>query len=532
MTDTIPEAITTQKRRFSVVWLIPLLALALGGWLTFKYLQEKGIVIQIEFNSAEGLAAGKTKIRYKDVEIGLVDEIRFGRELANVIVTATINRDMARHLGKGTRFWVVRARVAAGEITGLSTLLGGAYINMDPETGTSGKIRSFKGLDKPPVLFTEDQGNEYLLRSTELHALNPGAPVYYRQLKVGEVVSYKLAEAGDEFEIKIFIHDPYNRYIHERTLFWNASGIDITLGADGFEMQTESIVSMLLGGIAFDNLQDETGAAAKSGAGYTLYKNQEMAANSAYARAEQKFRLYFDGSARGLNSGAPVTLRGITVGYVTEVHLQYDLKKQEFQIPVTIEFEPDRFSIIGDNTDTDMVPTTEDLVRRGLRAQLQSGNILTGQMLIDLDIYPEAEKEEARWEGDYLVLPTIPTTIDSLVASLSGFLERISRVPLEDIGINLNSVLENLDTTIKGVDSLVRSSDVSDTLGNVRLASEQLAATLKEIEGVAASFSQDSDAYQALLRTMHELSGASRSLRQMAEYLERHPEALLKGKPR
>ena len=532
MTDNIPEAITTKKRRFSVVWLIPLLALAMGGWLTFKYLQEQGIVIQIEFSSAEGLAAGKTKIRYKDVEVGLVDDIRFGKDLAHVIVTATINRDMARHLGRGTRFWVVRARVAAGEVTGLSTLLGGAYINMDPESGTSDNNRSFKGLDDPPVLFTEDQGNEYLLYSAELHALNPGAPVYYRQLKVGEVISYELVEAGDEFEIRVFIHEPYNRYVHERTLFWNASGVDIKLGADGFEMQTESIVSLLLGGIAFDNLHEEKGSAAETGSSFTLYKSRELAVDSAYARSEQKFRLYFDGSARGLKTGAPVTLRGITVGYVTDVHLQYDLNKQEFQIPVSVEFEPGRFSIIGNTADDKLVPTTEDLVRRGLRAQLQSGNILTGQMLIDLDIYPEAEKAEIRREGEYLVLPTIPTTIDSLMASLGGFLERVNRVPLEDIGVNLNSVLENLDTTIKGVDSLVRSSDVSDTLGNVRLASEQLAATLKEIEGVAASFSQDSDAYQALLRTMHELSGASRSLRQMAEYLERHPEALLKGKPR
>jgi len=524
LTDTLPEAIISKKSRFSVVWLIPLLALMIGGWLTFKYLNEQGTVIQIEFSSANGLAAGKTKIKYKDVEIGVVDEISFGKNLTNVIVTATINNNMRAYLNTKTRFWVVRARVAAGEISGLGTLLSGAYIGMEPGDGRK-KQKQFKGLDKTPVLFTEDHGSQYELRSKTLYSFDTGAPIYYRRLKVGEVLSHKLNEQGTEFHVEIFVREPYDKLVHENTLFWNASGIDLKMGADGLEMQTESMISLLLGGIAFDNLSNEPGSIAASGSVYPFFKNKSAAANTLRQRGDQLYRVYFDGSARGLATGAPVTLRGITVGHVTDVKLEYDLRDKVFKIPVTIEFEPDKFSIIGNESGDEKPPSAEDLVSHGLRAQLRTGNIITGQMLIDLDLYPDAEPVEVRYEDEYLVLPAIPTTIESLMQSLDGFLTKIGEMPLDEIGINLNGVLEGMNT-------LVNSNDVKTTLSNISLATAQLDKTLEQIDGVAAGLSEDSDAYQEVLRTMRELSGAARSLRQMAEFLERHPDALLKGKPR
>jgi paraquat-inducible protein B len=524
LTDNIPEAIVTKKSRFSVVWLIPLVALMIGGWLTFKYLYEKGVSIQIEFSSANGLAAGKTKIKYKDVEIGVVDDISFGPELANVIVTATLDKDMRKHLNDKTRFWVVRARVAAGEVSGLGTLLSGAYIGMEPGDGEK-KQRSFRGLDKPPVLLTEDHGSRYMLSSETLHSFDAGAPVYYRRLKVGEVIRYKLNEKGTRFDIEVFVKTPYDQLVNENTLFWNASGIDVKLGTEGFELHSESMLALLLGGLAFDNLEKESGPQAKSGTSFELYKNREAATSIEYKRSDKQYRLYFDGSARGLNVGAPVTLRGIKLGHVTDVKLEYDMRDMSFKIPVTIEFEPDRLEIIGKESADDEPPSTEDLVKHGLRAQLRSGNILTGQMIIDFDVYPDAEPAEVRHEGEYMVLPTVSTSMESIKNSLSDIMEKIGKMPLDEIGVNLNGVLE-------GINTMVHSNDVKEILTNINEATAQLNDTLAQTEAVAAGLSEDSDAYQELVRTMHELSGAARSLRQMAEYLERHPEALLKGKPK
>jgi len=524
LSDTIPEAITLKKSRFSVVWLIPLLALMIGGWLTYKYLSEKGTVIRIEFSSADGLAVGKTKIKYKDVVVGVVDEISFSAGLKNVMVTATIDTAMRSYLKKDTRFWVVRARLAAGEVRGLSTLLSGAYIGMEP--GSGGKLqKTFEGLKKPPVLHADDQGTRYLLSSEELHSYQSGTPIYYRRLRVGEIIDFKLNENGKNFDIDIFINAPYDKLVRKETLFWNASGVDIKLSADGFEMHSESLVSMLQGGLAFDSIGLRNGELAPPDTEFTLFKNKLAATSMEYEESDKQYRLYFDGSARGLSVGAPVTLRGITFGRVIDVKLEYDLGDNSFKIPVTIEFEPDRLSIIGKTSVDEELPDAEDLVSIGLRAQLRTGNILTGQMLIDFDVYPDAEPVEVRYEGEYIVLPTVSSSIDSIKSSLADVLENISKIPLEEIGINLNSVIE-------GIDTLVHSSDVKDILSNIDQAMAQLTKTLAQTEALAAGLSEDSDAYQELLKTMRELSGASRSLRQMAEYLERHPEALLKGKSR
>jgi paraquat-inducible protein B len=585
LTDALPEAINVPKSRFSVVWIIPLLALMLGGWLTYKYLQEKGTVVQIEFRSADGLTAGKTKIKFKDVEIGVVDDIAFSKNLSNVIVTATISSNMREHLNDKTRFWVVRARVAAGEIKGLGTLLSGAYIGMEPGAGKRKIQKSFKGLAKPPLLFIEDHGTLYTLSADKLHSFETGAPVYYRRFRVGEVISHKLNKQGTKFSIEIFVKAPYDELVFESSLFWNASGIDVKLGADGFKMHTESMIALLLGGLAFDNLEKEKGPQAQAGAQFTLYDNRQAATNAEYTKESQQYRLYFDGSARGLSVGAPVTLRGITFGHVTDVSLQYDVRDKSFKVPVTFESERHRLVIVGQASPDEATPTAADLVIHGLRAQLRSGSLLTGQMLIDFDIYPDAEPAEVRYEDEYIVLPTIATSIDSIKRSLSDLLEKLGKMPLDEIGINLNNILkgadelihsddvneimssinqaaaqlnnsaeglnalinsadvesilsnvsqasEQLNSSAEGIDTLVHSADVKAILNNINQASAQLKQTLIQTSEVTAGLTEDSEVYQEVLRTLRELSGAARSLRQMAEVLERNPEALLKGKSR
>jgi len=557
----------------------------LGGWLTYKYLQEQGTVVQIEFRSADGLIAGKTKIKYKNVEIGTVDNIAFSENLSNVIVTATISSNMREHLNDKTRFWVVRARVAAGEVKGLGTLLSGAYIGMEPGERQRKIQKSFKGLEKPPVLLTEDRGTLYTLSADTLHSFEAGAPVYYRRFRVGEVISHKLNKSGSKFSIEIFVKAPYDELVFENTQFWNASGIDVKLGADGFKMRTESMIALLLGGLAFDNIDEEKGLQAPAGAQFKLYDNRQDAVSDDFTRDTQKYRLYFDGSARGLSVGAPVTLRGITIGQVTNVALQFDARDDSFKIPVNVEFEPDRLEYIGKTSPDEAPPTVADLIKHGLRAQLRSGNLLTGLMLIDFDVYPDAEPAEARYEDEYMILPTIATSIDSIKSSIAGLMEKIDKMPLDEIGINLNNILKGADKLIHsddideimssvnrasaqlsnsavglnalinsadvetilsnisqtsvqlnsstaGIDALVHSTDLKAILSNINQASTQLKRTLTQTNEVTAGLTEDSEVYQEVLRTLRELSGAARSLRQMAEVLERNPESLLKGKPR
>ncbi len=294
-----------RKRRISIVWLVPLIALAIGGWLVYKALSEKGPTVTITFNSAAGLEAGKTKIKYKEVELGQVVSIELDDKLSQVIVTAELVKQAEKFVSQNTRFWVVRARVEAGSVSGLGTLFSGAYIGLDP--GKPGKPATrFQGLEVPPVVTVDLPGSHFVLRASSLGSLNVGAPVYFRRIEVGQVVSYQLDEDGQAVTIQVFIHDPHHQLVRKNTRFWNASGLDVAIGADGIRVDTESFVSMMVGGIAFDTPANmEPGEPAEENDVFDLYKNRASISEKTYAR-KTRWLLHFDSGVRGLKTGAPV----------------------------------------------------------------------------------------------------------------------------------------------------------------------------------------------------------------------------------
>ena len=246
------QAVVKPKKSVSIVWIVPLVAILIGGWLVYKAITEKGPTITITFQNAEGLEAGKTKIKFKDVEVGQVEDIHLSPDLSQVIVTAQLTRDAKEYLTENTRFWVVRARIAGGGVSGLGTLFSGAYIGMDP--GKPGKTaRSFKGLDTQPIVTTDLPGRHFVLKAERLGSLDVGKPVYFRQIKVGQVVAYEMEKDGQDVDIKIFIHAPHHERIRENTRFWNAGGLDVSVDAGGIKVNTESFVAIMIGGIAFEN---------------------------------------------------------------------------------------------------------------------------------------------------------------------------------------------------------------------------------------------------------------------------------------
>jgi len=545
--NDIPEAVVQPRTQISIVWLIPMVAAVIGGWLAFKAISEQGPVVTITFRTAQGLEAGQTRIKYKEVEIGKVESIGLSQDLSRVVVTAKLVKGTEPYLTQNTQFWVVRARVSAGEVSGLGTLFSGAYIGIDP--GKEGEPeRNFKGLEKPPVLTADLPGRRFALKAVGLGSLDIGSPVYHRQIKVGRVIGYDLEKDAKTVTIQIFVDAPHDRLVRRNTKFWNASGLDMSVDAGGIRIKTESLVTLVLGGIVFETPAAlEPDSPAVEDDVFILFTSREKIYEKSDARKEY-FILLFTESVRGLTIGAPVELRGIEIGQVVGIKAEMDLDKMEHRIKVLIEIDPADLAIMGE-PGSEKLKNLEKLVANGLRARLKTGNYLTGKLLVDFDFHPDAAPVSIVYGEKYAVLPTLPAQLQIYVARLDALLTTLEKLPLEQIG-------QDLKDTMAGADRLINSSEITQTIdelkqtlaqyrlladnANTKLTPElesiikDLDRTIQQVQSTVAGLNDvvsiDSPLYLELHQTLKEMAKAARSVNVMVDYLEQHPEAILKGK--
>ncbi len=550
MTDpnTSPEnlphaAVTRPKRRFSLVWLIPVVAALIGGWLVVKAITSKGPEITIYFASAESLEAGKTKVKYKDVEIGQVTEVSFDRDFTRVKVGVQMDREAGRLLSANTRFWVVRARVSMAAISGLGTVFSGAYITLDP--GAPGARQNvFTGLEEPPLVTSGMPGKHFVLESESRGSLEIGAPVYFRQTRVGEVVAVSLAEDGSKVMVKVFVHAPYDRYVLTGTRFWNASGIDFKVDATGLTVNTESVVSILFGGIAFDlvDMMKGPGEPAAENAQFPLYESRVKAQERTYT-VRNFWLLHFNEQVGGLARGAPVLFKGIRVGEVVEVNLEYDSAKRVFQIPVLVAIEPERFNANGAATrQEDQRKLLDYFVQQGLRAQLVTANFLTGQQAVAFDFFPNSKPARINWAGAHPELPTIPGQFEQVGDRVQQLITRLEKIPIEQIAANLRDTLEGTKRvanspeilkTIKSLDAAIRELEAFTNELRTKTSPELVAAMQQartSLASASTALESDSPLQSRMKAALEEITTAARSLRVLADYLERYPQSLLVGK--
>ena len=545
--EPIPEPEIQPKKRFSVVWLIPLLAALVGVWLAVKTFRETGPTITIVFKSAEGLIPGKTEIKYKDVSVGKVQAIQLSEDLSQVLVTAAMSREMADYLTRDTLFWIVRARVAVGEVTGISTLLSGAYIGMMP--GTSGKVmHRFEGREKPPAIFRNAPGRQFNLRADRLGSLDIGSPVYYRQVKVGRVTDVDMAVDGTGVLLEIFIEEPYHDQVKRNSRFYNASGLNVSLGAAGVSIDTPSLASLLVGGISFFNTADSnTEPSPGDDQIFTLYDNRESA-NAATFSYREYYLLYFEETVRGLSPGAPVEFYGIKIGEVVSIRLLFNQDELSFRIPVLIAIEPDRIELAGELA----IPeyrVMEQLVEKGLRAQQRIGNLLTGQRYVSMRLHEDARPQAIRTGDIYPVLPTIANTVEEIAATAKRLLDQFNNLPLEETlndireaarqvravsgSPTLESAIDNIDqsfSTFKKLTAEFDDGSISRLNQVLDQAEEALAQGEQALEKAGDMLGEGAPVVNNLNRLLIELQDASRAVQALADYLERHPDAIVFGK--
>ena len=526
-TPEVAEAVTrpASRRGPQLIWLIPLVAALIGGGLAVNALLQRGPTITISFKTADGLQAGKTMIRFKDVEIGTVTAIDLAPDRSSVVATAQLSKTAQDLLLEDTRFWVVRPQITGSSVTGLSTLLSGAYIGVD--VGASKKSgRAFVGLETPPIVTSGLPGREFVLHTGQLGSLSIGAPVYFRRIQVGEVVAYALDPGGSKVTLKAFINAPYDQYVTASTRFWHASGIDVTLDSSGIKVDTQSIATIIAGGIAFQappSLPVTEPAAADTA--FTLSANYAEAMKPPVTEV-QRFLLYFDQSVRGLTPGATVEFRGIPLGEVTAVGLSFDPDSITFRIPVEIAFYPERIQAelrkgsAPANAAGFSRTVLDTLVKRGLRAQLKTGNLLTGQLYVSLDVFPTAPKAAVDWKQNPVVLPTTPGGLVAIEDKLGAVAAKLEQIPLDKIGKDLQATIENADKLLAGINS--------ELIPAARTTLQDASQVLSTANGALAP---DAQLQQNLRGALSEVSKAAAALRNLANYLEQHPESLIRGKP-
>jgi paraquat-inducible protein B len=527
----LPPPRVVRRRQWlpSLIWLIPIVAALVGVMLIAKILIERGPEIVLTFNTAEGLEAGKTAVKYKDVQIGTVQSLRLARDRSHVRVIVQLSNEAKSFTAEDSRFWVVRPRLDTSGISGLGTLLSGAYIGADAGVSTE-TASEFKGLEVPPIVTRDASGQQFLLRASDIGSLDVGSPVYFRRIKVGQVAAYELDGDGRGVTLRIFVNAPYDKFVGVNTRFWQASGIDAQLSASGFTLRTQSLATILLGGIAFKAPDDAMGPLAKENTAFTLAEDETTAMKEPDG-PPQTLLMYFNQSLRGLTPGAPVDFRGVVIGEVKSIGVEFDRAEREFRMPVLVQVYPDRLRRRAGETGAESRATQQERLRflaeKGLRAQLRNGNLLTGSVYVALDFFPKAPPAKIDLEKNPIELPTVANSLDEIQSQVQEIASKLNKVPYEQIAADLRTTLATLNKTLTSTEQAVTRINTDVT--------PELAAAMKDVRktvnNAERTLADDSPLQQDMRQTLRELTRAAGSVRVLTDYLERHPESLLRGKP-
>lgn len=522
-------AIKTRRFSVSLVWIVPIVAVLVGVSLVVHSWLQEGPTIQVTFKTGQGLEANKTAVKYRNVVIGQVSAVELSQDQKSVTATVKLVKQAENFTRQDSLFWVVRPRIGAGGVSGIDTLFSGDFIGADAGQSQA-RAKTFTGLEAPPPITYGEPGRRFNLHASDLGSLGIGSPVYYRKIPVGQVVSYALDADGKGVNVEVFIHAPNDAFVTDNTRFWNASGVDVEVSANGFALRTESLSSLMVGGVAFrapDYSPDDSAAAEDKT--FELFDDRAAALAPPNGKA-QYLALRFDQALRGLRVGAPVEFLGMEFGRVVGINLDFDAKTRTFPVNVGIVIYPQRLGQAhtkmlkaldhNPNDEQAAIRLMGTFIDNGLRAQARSGNLLTGQLYIALDFYPKAPKVVFDPSVRPVTIPTLPSSLEQLQEQFQAMVEKINKLPIERIAGNLDGNLVELRKALKQFNG--------KTLPTLDSTLQDMSSTLKSAN---ATLAEDSPQREQLAQTLDDLGRMTRSMRELADYLKRNPESLLRGRP-
>lgn len=523
-----PTLVSPKRSGFSWIWLLPIVAAIVGASLVLRNWMLTGPNIEIYFDSAESLVVGQTKLRYRDVEVGHISSISVAPDRKGVVVKARLELEGADYITQEqARFWVVRPRLGLSGVSGLGTLLSGAYIAVDaPQTvSKADKVYEFHGLESPPEIISGRPGSRYVLTTPSLGSLDRGSPVYYQGIQVGQVIGYEFNPEGEGVHVQVFVDAPYDQYITDSTRFWNVSGVNMSVDAGGFTVRTHSLVAALAGGVAFERSTMGANHPVSPNTYFELFRSQtEALAEPDGVAVPLQFHFYQ--STRGLQAGAAVEFRGLELGNVTDVQLEYDSDKQSFYALVKARIYPQRLGSVYNHValaarkgDDPLASLIAPMVKHGLRAQMRPANLLTGKQYVALEFFPKAPEFAFNERMVPLLVPTIAGDFDRLQEQVSNIVNKVSAIPFPEIGAQLEQMLKQMNLVVRKLDQ-----------ASVPQLNQTLLSVQKAVDQVASLLASDSSLNSNLEQNMRELNRAMRSMRDLADSLQAQPSSLLRGR--
>ncbi|MDX1757494.1 MAG: intermembrane transport protein PqiB [Marinobacter sp.] len=520
---------TSPSRKLSAVWIIPLVAAVIGGWLVYSNLSSRGLTITLKLDDAEGISAGTTAVKARNVQVGVVDSVSLSEDLSHTLLRVQMQADTERMLSQDTRFWVVKPRVGREGISGLTTVVSGVYIELLP--GTEGPPRSSYTVSDSLPPEVSGEGLYLQLLSAAGSDIDTGDPVSFRSLRVGRVVETEFDPAQKAFRHRLFIEAPYDVLVTRNCRFWPVSGVGFRWGPQGFEARLGSLESFLGGGVTFavPDSNMSAGEPARDGDTFILYEDEDAAHRALYSLTLD-YVLLIDGSVRGLQAGAPVEYRGVRVGTVEQVAWGFGYEGPgsmgQNPVPVLIRFEPQRLTLQNQVAMAQWRSEISEMIGNGLRASLKPGNLLTGAMFVDLAFYPDVPEVAAI--ASYRSTPIFPTIrhggIRKIEEQVGQLLETLNGVPFQDIADRMNQNLDSLARVSQRLDAMLGDPAL------IRLPREMtdtLAVLREAFRGWEADTDQDGAAYKRLQATLQKMNRLLNDARPLVDTLNERPNALI-----
>ncbi|GGB54026.1 paraquat-inducible protein B [Oceanisphaera marina] len=530
MSDT-QRATRRTQRSLSPVWIVPLVAVLIGAWMIYDNLSRLGPSITLIMDNAEGIEAGKTLIKTRNVEVGKVEKVSLSDDLSHAEIVARMTPQAAGMLNEDTQFWVVKPRIGREGVSGLGTVLSGAYIQLQPGNSEV-SLEVYKVLEQPPVAPPDAPGLRINLASQVGNSISTGDPVTYQGYTVGRVEHSHFDPEKREMRHRLYIQSPYEVLVTSTTRFWTASGLDIRLDSEGFRVNVASLESLVGGGITFGVPNNASmGRQAKEGANYVLFNDEDSAKEGRYGDYLE-YVLLVDDTVRGLGNNAPVEYRGVRIGTVVSVPWKFTAPQPDslsrFAIPVLIRIEPQRFADTDQDLDLEQwQQRLEQMFGHGLRASLKAGNLLTGALFVDLNFYKDATPFQRMTFAEKAVFPTTSGGFAQIEQKVSNLLDKLNNLQIEPILTTLNSTLTSTQQTMNKVNDIAASVDKLLADPATGQLPTNVNSTMRQLRDTLQGFAPDSQGYNELTQTLSRLEKLMRDLQPVVRTLTDQPNALI-----